>query len=49
MKTAQRVISADSHTMEPADLWTSRVDRELRDIAPRVLKNEVESVNTLDA
>src|SRR5438105_832147 len=40
MKTAQRVISADSHTMEPADLWTARVDRDLRDIAPRVLKNE---------
>ena len=40
MKTGQRVISADSHTMEPADLWTSRVDRDLRDIAPRVLKNE---------
>jgi hypothetical protein len=38
MKTAQRVISADSHTMEPADLWTSRVDRDLREIAPRVLK-----------
>jgi predicted TIM-barrel fold metal-dependent hydrolase len=25
--------------MEPADLWTSRVDAELRDSAPRVLRN----------
>ena len=29
------VISADSHVMEPADLWTSRVDASLRDLAPR--------------
>ena len=40
MPTARRVISADSHTWEPADLWTSRLDKDLRDIAPRVLANE---------
>jgi predicted TIM-barrel fold metal-dependent hydrolase len=34
------VISADSHVMEPADLWTSRLDARLRDRAPRVLPNE---------
>jgi predicted TIM-barrel fold metal-dependent hydrolase len=34
------VISADSHVMEPADLWTARVDADLRDQAPRVLANE---------
>jgi len=34
------VISADSHVMEPADLWTGRLDRALRDQAPVVLPNE---------
>jgi predicted TIM-barrel fold metal-dependent hydrolase len=33
------VISADSHVMEPADLWTSRVEPSLREIAPQVRKN----------
>jgi predicted TIM-barrel fold metal-dependent hydrolase len=36
----QVVISADSHVMEPADLWTSRLERGLREQAPRVLRNE---------
>ena len=36
----RRVISADSHTMEPADLWVDRVDQRYRDVAPRVLKND---------
>ncbi|MGO9058384.1 MAG: amidohydrolase family protein [Candidatus Binataceae bacterium] len=31
-----RVISADSHVLEPANLWVDRVDRRLRDKAPRV-------------
>jgi len=34
------VISADSHVMEPADLWTQRVDERFRDRAPQVVKNE---------
>jgi predicted TIM-barrel fold metal-dependent hydrolase len=34
---SMRVISADSHAMEPADLWTSRLDSKLRDKAPRVV------------
>src|SRR6266571_558406 len=37
---ALRVISADSHMMEPADLWVGRLDRKFRDRAPRVVKNE---------
>lgn len=35
-----RVISADSHVMEPADLWLTRLDRGYRDQAPRVVANE---------
>jgi predicted TIM-barrel fold metal-dependent hydrolase len=30
------VISADSHTVEPADLWTSRLDRKFKDNAPHI-------------
>jgi predicted TIM-barrel fold metal-dependent hydrolase len=37
---ALRVISADSHMMEPADLWTTRLDKKFRDQAPQVVKNE---------
>jgi predicted TIM-barrel fold metal-dependent hydrolase len=33
------IFSADSHTMEPADLWVQRIDRGLRDRAPRVMTN----------
>jgi uncharacterized protein len=38
--TEQRIISADSHVMEPANLWQERLDRNFRDQAPRVVKNE---------
>jgi predicted TIM-barrel fold metal-dependent hydrolase len=34
------IVSADSHVMEPADLWTARVDPSLREIAPQVRKND---------
>ena len=34
-----RVISADSHMMEPADLWQERLDRKFRDKAPKVVEN----------
>jgi predicted TIM-barrel fold metal-dependent hydrolase len=37
---ALRVISADSHMMEPAGLWTERLDQKFRDNAPRVVKND---------
>ena len=33
------IFSADSHTMEPADLWLERIDQTFRDRAPRVIKN----------
>lgn len=31
------MISSDSHIIEPPDLWTSRLDRSLRDRAPHVV------------
>jgi predicted TIM-barrel fold metal-dependent hydrolase len=41
--TAQSVISADSHMMEPADLWVERLDSKFRDHAPRVVKKDEQS------
>jgi len=41
METAAlHVISSDSHVMEPADLWLTRLDRAWREQAPRVVKNQ---------
>jgi predicted TIM-barrel fold metal-dependent hydrolase len=37
--TVDVVISADSHVMEPADLWTSRLPAALREHAPEVRPN----------
>ena len=34
-----RVISADSHMLEPADLWQQRLDNKFRDQAPKVVEN----------
>ncbi len=34
-----RVVSADSHMMEPAELWTERLDKKFRDRAPHVIEN----------
>jgi predicted TIM-barrel fold metal-dependent hydrolase len=34
-----KLISADSHVNEPADLWTERIDRKFRDRAPRIIDN----------
>src|SRR5579872_4672419 len=34
------VISADSHVMEPAGLWTERLDRKFQDQAPKVAQQE---------
>jgi predicted TIM-barrel fold metal-dependent hydrolase len=36
---AQKILSADSHVIEPADVWTSRIDRRFLDRAPRVIKH----------
>ena len=35
-----RIISSDNHVMEPADLWTDRVEAKFRDRAPRVVRME---------
>ena len=35
-----RVISADSHIVEPPDAWTSRVEPKYRDQAPRIVRLE---------
>jgi predicted TIM-barrel fold metal-dependent hydrolase len=37
---AHHVISADSHMMEPANLWVDRLDQKFQDRAPRVVKTE---------
>jgi hypothetical protein len=37
---ANLVVSADSHLMEPATLWTDRLDRKFQDKAPKVVQNE---------
>lgn len=29
-------LSADGHVVEPADLWTTRMDKRFRDRAPRI-------------
>ncbi|HEX2174183.1 MAG TPA: amidohydrolase family protein [Dehalococcoidia bacterium] len=38
--TQETIISADSHMLEPGDLWTSRVDAKFRDRAPRIFFDE---------
>ena len=38
--TSMRVVSADSHMMEPADLWTERLDTKFSDRAPHVVETE---------
>ena len=35
-----RVISADSHVIEPRDLWSTRIDPKFRDRAPRIERLE---------
>jgi uncharacterized protein len=35
-----RLISADSHVVEPPDLWLKRIDRRYLDRAPRVVREE---------
>ncbi len=34
----ERILSADSHVIEPADVWTARIERRFADRAPRVVK-----------
>lgn len=35
----EQILSADSHVIEPADVWTARIDKRFADRAPRVVKN----------
>ena len=32
-----KLISADSHVSEPPDLWVTRVDKQFRERAPRLV------------
>lgn len=35
---AEKILSADSHVVEPADVWTARIDKRFADRAPRVVQ-----------
>ena len=35
-----RVISQDSHVLEPPDLWTSRIEKKFKDKAPHIVQGE---------
>jgi len=35
------VVSVDDHTVEPADLWTSRLPAKYRDAGPRVVREKI--------
>jgi predicted TIM-barrel fold metal-dependent hydrolase len=35
---SERILSADSHVIEPADVWTARIERRFLDRAPTVVK-----------
>jgi hypothetical protein len=35
-----KLVSADSHIAEPADLWTTRLDRQFRNRGPYLVSNE---------
>jgi hypothetical protein len=34
----ERILSADSHVIEPADIWTARIEKRFLHRAPRVIK-----------
>ena len=40
MPLAFKAVSADSHVVEPPDLWTKRIDRRYLDRAPRIIEGE---------
>ena len=49
MEKNLRVISADSHVVEPADLWETRMDRKYRDRAPRIKTERKRAMGDLGA
>ena len=38
--TITSLISADSHVVEPPDLWEERIDRQFKDAAPRLVEHD---------
>ena len=36
-----QTFSADSHVIEPPDLWIERIDKEFLERAPRIVSNDV--------
>ena len=38
--TIASLISADSHVVEPPDLWTKRIDARFRSLAPRLIEDQ---------
>jgi uncharacterized protein len=40
MSLGFKTVSADSHVVEPPDLWTKRIDRRYLDRAPRIVEGE---------
>ena len=43
---ALKYVSADSHVVEPADFWVSRLDKKFSDQAPRVIVKETGGART---
>ena len=37
---ARRIVSADSHMIEPADLWVDRIDHRFKERAPRAVVSQ---------
>ena len=40
MMNSYKILSSDSHVVEPPDLWTKRIDGEFVDRAPRLVEEE---------
>ena len=47
--TAYKLISADSHIVEPPDMYSSRIDPKFRDRAPRMERFETPTGRKFDA
>ena len=43
-----RLVSADSHVVEPADLWLERIGPAFRERAPRVVRQNGEDIFVCD-
>ena len=41
MTEVPRIVSADDHVVEPADVWTGRLPAKYRDVGPRVQRAPV--------